>query len=450
MNILLPTDTFPPGTVGGSAWSAYTLARALIQRGHRVTAVVPTQVARAAYLPPPTERLTVPDDGETSGPGVPTCHYLYHAPSLPFLKNYARHERLWPALAEALATLARRQPGARLLIHAQHVQTSPAAVLAGQRCGAPVVVTVRDHWPWHYFATGLHGDRFPYQHPSPQRPWASWAGLVTELVARLGPLVGVLALPAVPYLARHVQRRAAFLARADAVIAVSHYVADRLRNMGIVPADRLHVIPNMVDIAAIEQLASTPPASPLPEPFLLFVGKLEPNKGAMLLVPIFRALQALQALPGGTSAPLPTLVVAGSGPLQAQLKRELEALRVPVVFRSWVSHDEVVRLMARCRVLLFPSQWGEPLSRVLLEASAAGAPILAMPTGGTAEIIRDGETGVLARTVEVFAARLRWLLDTPTERERLGEQARHAARERFAVEVVEPQVEGVYRRVLER
>jgi glycosyltransferase involved in cell wall biosynthesis len=315
------------------------------------------------------------------------------------------------------------------------VQTTPAAVLAGQRLGVPVVATVRDHWPWDYFATGLHGNCLPCP---PRRDIIGQAALLaTDLPLRMGALRGSLALPAIAYMLAHVRRRATFLARADAVIAVSSYVARRLAP--IVSAERLHVLPNMVDITQVDRIAATPPEISLPEPFLLYIGKLERNKGAALLVDVYRALRAT-----GTVAQLPPLVIAGSGALRDSLERDLAALGVRVQFLAWVSHDALLRLLVRCRLLLFPSAWGEPLSRVLLEAAALGVPVLAMPTGGTPDIIRDGETGILARTPQQFARRMLWLLQHEQERRRLGAGARMAARQHFSVEAVLPQVEQLY------
>lgn len=441
LNILFPTDVFPP-RCGGAGWSTHALALALTERGHRVTAIVPQQGA----------------PGVTSEDvlGVPALRVGYRAPNIPFVKNYFRHERLWRPLADAIA--ATREgfgeglalPESPLIIHAQHVQAAPAAVLAGERLGAPVVVTVRDHWPWDYFATGLHGDRVPY-------PRQTWASLAADLPARLGPLRGAAALPAIPYLLTHLRRRQAFLRRADAVIACSGYIAGRLA--GIVRPERLHVIPHLADIEATERITATPPASVAPgERFLLFVGKLERNKGPHLLLDIFRELLAegpktedRRPKPGDEESVLRgpwSVVIAGSGPLRGELERGLADLGVRARFLAWADHDETLRLMARCELLLFPSAWGEPLSRVLLEACACGAPILAMPTGGTRDVVEDGVSGALTPTTGQFARRLAELLARPEERRALGAGARRRAHERFAKDAVAAQVEALYRALL--
>ena len=442
MRVLLPSDVFPP-RCGGAGWSAHTLALALIERGHAVTAIVPRRVQRGAQA----ERRPQAEDVL----GVPAVRVDYWAPSAPFIQNYFRMERFWPQLAAAIgaaAPIAGRLPHPiPLLIHAQHVQSAPAAIMAGRALGAPVVITVRDHWPWDYFNTGLHANRLPY-------PGQTWASLATDLVGRLGPAAGALALPAIPYMLAHLQRRQQALRQASAVIAVSDYMARRLAP--IVPPARLHVIPNMVDLAAIDVALARPQSSvPAATRYLMFVGKLERNKGAQLLVEIFRELATennRRASWGLAAAPIAELqlVVAGDGPLRPQLERELAALGLHVRFLDWIEHDEVVRLIAGCELLLFPSAWGEPLSRVPLEAGACGAAVLAMPTGGTPSIITDGENGALEATVAGFARRLAVLLAQPGLRRALGRAARRNVEQRFAKEVVARQVEALYRDLITR
>ncbi|WP_255603620.1 glycosyltransferase family 4 protein [Oscillochloris sp. ZM17-4] len=199
----------------------------------------------------------------------------------------------------------------------------------------------------------------------------------------------------------------------------------------------------MVDFAALERVIAAPPETRLEGPTLLFAGKLEPNKGAGLLPAIFRELRELGAPPF-------TLLIAGDGALRNALERELGELGVRAQFLDWAGHDELLRLMARCDLLLFPSAWGEPLSRVLLEASSVGAPILAMPTGGTPDIIADGVSGALAATPRAFAVRLRELLADPAAARRLGTRARELARERYAAPELVTRYEELYVRAQQR
>lgn len=380
LHILLPSDVFPP-VCGGAGWSAHALARALQQRGHRVTAIVPHAVAMAHPVRAGRAHLVVSSRDvqvrlAPSPPedvlGVPTIRLPYVTLRLPFVTNWYRHEWLWPLLRNVLVHEASRPHAGATIIHAQHVQSVPAAVMAGRELGIPVVATVRDHWPWDYFSTGLHGDRLPY-------PTNSRASLLTDLPARLGPLKGVLASVAIPYMLAHLRRRRAALAATDAVVAVSHYIGRRLSD--VVPPEQVHVIPNIVDVAAIQRTVAKSTDTIPAAPFLLFVGKVERNKGAHLLPDVLEAAQRAYG-----DMPLPELIIAGSGSLSSELQQTCDerGLRLRLL-HGWTDHDTVLRLMQRAEILISPSTWGEPLTRVLLEACAAGACIATMPTGGTPE-----------------------------------------------------------------
>lgn len=416
-DVLLPTDVFPPKT-GGAGWSTFALAQALQDRGHRVLALVP-QRGKSGISYRVEQGVDVVDVG-------------YHAPSLPFVANYARFERFWSRFGQAIVQVAGDFDRERLIIHGQHIQGIGAGVLAGAQLGVPVVATVRDHWARHYFATGLHGDQFPYDR------W-NWAGVATDLIARNQPLVGLVSTLAVPYIQAHMNRRRAFLARCDAVISLSNYITQHLH--GIVAPDKLHPIPNIVDLDLIERIIATPQTSiKHDQPYVLFVGKLARNKGAYLLPTVMQAMHH-----AGANA---DLVIAGGS--DASLIKHIEATGTRVHALNWADHDEVLRLMHGAAALVFPSTWGEPLSRVLLEACAVGMPIAAMPTGGTPDILVHKHNAMLASTAELLGQAVAQLVRDRTFAQRLAQNARRTAHERFAAQVVIEQVEQVYERVQRR
>jgi glycosyltransferase involved in cell wall biosynthesis len=114
-----------------------------------------------------------------------------------------------------------------------------------------------------------------------------------------------------------------------------------------------------------------------------------------------------------------------------------------------VEEERALALMKHADCLLFPSRWQEPLSRVLLDALALGAVIVAEPTGGTAEIVVDGESGLLGRGVAELGRALRRVLDDSSLARRLREGARRRAVSVFSENAVIPQVEALYRSVAE-
>jgi glycosyltransferase involved in cell wall biosynthesis len=77
-----------------------------------------------------------------------------------------------------------------------------------------------------------------------------------------------------------------------------------------------------------------------------------------------------------------------------------------IQFVGEVSLTEKWNLFSRARAFLFPVQWPEPFGLVMIEAMAAGTPVIAFPEGSVPEIIRDGETGFIVNDIEEMAARI--------------------------------------------
>ena len=230
------------------------------------------------------------------------------------------------------------------------------------------------------------------------------------------------------------------LGRCDAVIAVSDYVRGELERSGRVSGSRLVTIPNMVDLASVDHaLRGKWPLTDIApgEPFLLFAGKFDLNKGAQILP------EAVQL--SGVRLPV---VLAGEGPLRDSIASDAASRGLDFRFCEWLDNDSVILLMRHATALLFPSAWQEPLSRVLLEGCAAGAAIVALDTGGTGDAIAHGESGWLARDVRGFVEGIRQVADDSSLNGRLRDGARHRAEDKFASDHVVSRVETLYRRLL--
>jgi glycosyltransferase involved in cell wall biosynthesis len=388
MNVLLTTDSFPPGA-GGSGRSTAALAKALKRRGHRVRVVV------GRREPSGRKEWEGVEVGEVP---IPAAR----------LGNSGGRER---EFAKGIAAAAGEE--AWDLAHAQHWLSAAATRRALPRL--PTVVTVRDYWPVCIWSTRLSG--------SEPCPGCSY-GRRVACVGRHRPLLWPLSPLLPPLVGRELAKRIRVLESASAVVAVSRYVAETI------PLDRVRVIPNVV---------APPPEDPprpegIPDRYLLFAGKLEPGKAPDRLLPILEAARA--EIP---------LLVAGSGSLEAGLRARGGGVR----YLGWVDDERLLALIRHAECLLFPSRWQEPLARVLLDALACGAVIVAEPTGGTEEILVDGESGLLGRGVKELGRALRRVLDDPLLARKLREGARRRAREVFSEEVVLPRVEALYRSVSE-
>ncbi|MFP5308274.1 MAG: glycosyltransferase family 4 protein [Actinomycetes bacterium] len=203
-------------------------------------------------------------------------------------------------------------------------------------------------------------------------------------------------------------------------IAVSPAAAEyHARALGV-PQRSFTVVPNGVDVG---RFAGASPLSGLRErgdgAILLFVGRLEERKGLEHLVRAFPILK--------TTRPDLRLVVVGEGPERDRVQALLPpALRVDVDFLGRVETDDLPALYAACDVFVAPSLGGESFGIVLIEAMAAGAPVVASDIPGYASVVTDGVTGRLVPPgdARALAAALDTLLANPSLRRALADEAR--------------------------
>lgn len=429
--VCLLTDVFPPHS-GGSGWSTYYLGKALSERGHRVTVLRPVYDSGKGRPARRTSRYEALDVEEVLVPRPPGW-----AARAGIGKAWSQRMagRLMEKRASALV-----EKGAVDVLHGQHQVSGVAASRAAFMSCRPVVsvVTVRDYWPLCPSSTRLFEDAAgdPFECRDCQRLRAYLACI------RRSGITAPAKLPA--SYARWLNTLAGSrqLAKSDTVIAVSSYVGRELDRSGRVPASRLRVIPNLVDLPSVgSALEGAWPLNDISheDRFLLFAGKLDTNKAAWQLPRLLAR--------AGVGLPV---VIAGDGPWRDRIAREASELDLDFHFYDWLDNDAVLRLMNRAVALLFPSAWQEPLSRVLLEGCATGAAIVALDTGGTADVVEHGTSGWLAHDLEEFAAGVRAVTSDAGLNARLRRGARERAERKFAAPVVCAQVEGLYRSLLER
>ena len=386
MKIALATEVFPP-RAGGAGWSTRALALALKDAGHDVS-VITTAEGPAMEGPVPVVRLV----------GV----------SGPF-----RRGRMAEVFRQSLSEVASQAD----VIHAQHSLSALGALALEPR--PRVVVTVRDHWPVCFWSTRMsQGSLCP--RCSTANMWRCVDGRLPTLATPL----------AIPYMKWDLSSKRTALRRADAIIAVSEAIAVELREAAL---PSIHVLPNIVDGVEVNRIAAEPATISLPDRFVLFVGKLEANKGAHDLIPAM--VHANTALP---------LVVLGSGSEERAIREQAAKHGLEIHLPGWADRDDVLRAMKRAEALVFPSTWPEPLSRVLLEALALGTPIAAMDTGGTSELIEDEVSGLLAHDVAQLGDVLGQIVHDAAVRSRLKEGASSRARA-YSPAALIPRYEALYR-----
>jgi glycosyltransferase involved in cell wall biosynthesis len=221
------------------------------------------------------------------------------------------------------------------------------------------------------------------------------------------------------------------------IVAVSDATRDSLVAQGY-PRARTLTVHNGIEP---REPAAPAPIEPEPTgPVLLEVGRLCEVKGQRELITALSQLERDDV----------TLLLAGDdlesgGTYRRALQQQARDLGVESRVRFLGRRDDVPALLAVADVLVLPS-WIEGLPLVVLEAMAAGVPVVATSVGGTPEAVVEGETGLLVppRDASALARAIDAVLVDPDRARRLGEAGRRRARERFDADAAAQRILGLY------
>ena len=226
-----------------------------------------------------------------------------------------------------------------------------------------------------------------------------------------------------------------FYARMKRVLAVSEAAREEVLRHFPGP---VAVLPNGVDLARFR-----PGLTPLPRyddgiPNILFVGRFDPRKGLPDLM-LACAMLAREGLPF-------RVILAGDGRLRKTVERMAAGdLAGRVHFEGRVRHDRLPRYYATADIFCSPALGGESFGLVLLEAMAAGAPVVATDIPGYRCVITHGRDGLLLppRNPVALAGALRALLLDPARRAALGTRGVETA-SKYGWDRIARDLEGVY------
>ncbi len=250
---------------------------------------------------------------------------------------------------------------------------------------------------------------------------------------------------------------------ADAVIAVSAETKADVLRLFNVPAERVQVIYNGIDLdeyrrvtttAALEKYGVDPRA-----PYVLFVGRITRQKGIIHLV------NAIQHLAPGFQ-----VVLCAGAPDTPDIAAEMQAavaaaqaVRPGIVWiEQMVTNPEKIELYSHAAVFCCPSIY-EPFGIINLEAMACETAVVASAVGGIKEVVVPGETGWLvpleqmtespfeaaepAQFARDLATRINELMADPAGREAFGKAGRRRAEQRFSWAAIARQVQALYARL---
>jgi glycosyltransferase involved in cell wall biosynthesis len=237
----------------------------------------------------------------------------------------------------------------------------------------------------------------------------------------------------------------------DGFIAPSRYYADLMTGrLGVEPA-RVHVAHNGIDLTGFA------PPDPRPEPAVPVVGYLArmcPAKGLHTLV---EAMVILHSRAGKGRLAGVKLAVAGAQtpadvPYVRELQRKLGAAGVEAEFLPNVDRPGKIQLLQSIDVFSVPATYGEVFGLYLLEAWAAGVPVVQPAHGAFPELIEATGGGVLCRPDDpaALAEALEGLLLDRERRRALGSAGQAAVKARFSVDLMAQRVQSVFESITAR
>lgn len=234
-------------------------------------------------------------------------------------------------------------------------------------------------------------------------------------------------------------------------LAVSETVAVFQAQNRHLPSDRIEVVHSGIELE--------PFTAPIPEgrlralrselhlgpegPVLVHVGRLAREKGQRHLLPMMA--KVLDPYPEAT------LLLVGEGDERAWIESTARDLGIQRSVCLAGRRSDIASILALADLFLFPSEPGEGLGLALLEAMAAGKPVVASRLPALAEVVEDGRSGVLVPPgdAEALAQAVLALLERPELRERLGRAGRKIVEQRFDAERAVARLAEIYRTVLQ-
>ncbi len=402
MKIVLPVHHFPPRYSAGAELYTFRLARWLQTHGHQVEVVCVEAIDQGA-------------DGELrattdiyEGIAVQRLAFnMAHAESYSWSYDH-------PLLKTWFAAYLRQtRPD---IVHCQAGYLIGVAPLAAaQDAGIPTALTLHDYWYLCPRITLQRGDGSLCEAIPDDPAGCAWCMRLESRRYRLpdqisGGLVGRAAQSVALSAGRREigDRRARLLpalALPDAVIAPSRFLAERYAPF--VAPDRLHVSRYGLDLTPFAEQRH-----PLPDGILRigFTGQIAPHKGVHVLVGAFRALQA-------RDRPLELHIYGGldARPDYVARLRRLTAGDPRIHFHGRFENSRAAAILAGLDVAVVPSLWYENSPLAIMEAHAAGTPVVTAALGGMAELVRDGVDGLHfdAASSADLARRLQRLVDEP-------------------------------------
>ena len=243
--------------------------------------------------------------------------------------------------------------------------------------------------------------------------------------------------------ATHKRAMLAVLGHAGALLIPTRSFADEVTENHDTPSERFTIIPNAVDTQRFEPFGDKKLGELPDDPTLLYHGRVDRRKGALVLLDAFADL--------ARERPGLRLAISGIGPDTDAVAVRVHELGLEdrIDLLGYASYEDVPAVYRQGDVFVSPT-FAEGFSNTILEAMAAGLPIVSTRAVGVVDCLRHGENALLAEPgdAESLALELRRMLDDAPLRNRLTEQALHEVRTLYSWPTVAEGIVDVYENLL--
>ncbi len=227
---------------------------------------------------------------------------------------------------------------------------------------------------------------------------------------------------------------------ADLYISISKQMSKDLTALGI-DEEKIAYLPNAVDTKLFS------PKKGKENNLVLFVGRIEPNKGLHVLINSLRYLKK----------PIHLVII---GPVtwsrdyfqdlfDKNIKRINQEGTHEITYLGPLNHKDIVEWYQKASILAFPS-FSEAFGVVLLEALACGTPVISTPVGGIPDIVQNHENGILVppNNSLKLADAIQYLLDNKDIRTKMSKEGRKWVVKNFSLDVIINRLCGIYQNIL--
>jgi glycosyltransferase involved in cell wall biosynthesis len=219
----------------------------------------------------------------------------------------------------------------------------------------------------------------------------------------------------------------------DCFIALTEFTAQKLIESGLTKRDKIVVLGNFLSSSLPMNVVTVDQ-----EPYILYIGRLSPEKGVEVLI------EAMVKLPGLK------LKIAGDGPLREKAEEIVQRWRLEnVEFLGHVTGEAKWKLLNRAIATVVPSSFYETFGLTALESQAASTPVIGPRSGSLPYVIEEGKSGLLFRPGDVSDLRgtLKWLIEHPQEVSAMGKYGQKLVEQKYSAQTHYETLIKIYRKV---